>query len=123
MFVLMLISALIIPVLLAVFGLCLFTNPPKKISDTVGYRTKLSCKNTEIWLFAQNYAGKLWFVLGIIMLVISAPVMFLFKAEDDGTICIVTAVVFVVQTVFFLISNAMIAKKLKQNFDENGNRL
>lgn len=65
----------IIPLLLVFIGFLMFKKPPKKINWSIGYRTRKSMVNEKVWKFANQYTGKLWIKIGIIMFIIS---LFLF---------------------------------------------
>jgi len=66
-----LICLLLTPVLTSGLGLAWYKNPPKEIDHYAGYRTKRAMKNTETWIYAQKYAGKLWTITGIPTLILT----------------------------------------------------
>lgn len=68
---------LIMPVLLIIFGILFKNEPPREINKTFGYRTKLSMKNQKNWDLAQKMLGKIWFKLGIFLLIVSGGGMLL----------------------------------------------
>ena len=41
---------------------------PKKINHIYGYRTAMSMKSNETWVFAHPYFGKWWFTIGLFLL-------------------------------------------------------
>ena len=61
----------IIPVLILILGIWMYKYPPKKINWLIGYRTFKSMKNKEMWDFAHKYCGKLWMLLGLIMIILT----------------------------------------------------
>ena len=67
----MLTMDLMIPVIMIVFGKLFTKTAPKEINVVFGYRTDMSMKNKDTWKFAHQYCGRLWFVLGVIMSVLS----------------------------------------------------
>ena len=73
--IVMLIMDLIVPIAMIGFGKMFVNRPPKNINDLFGYRTAMSMKNRDTWEFAHRYCGKLWFRLGLVLLVISVPLL------------------------------------------------
>ena len=71
----MLCMVILMPVTMIIFGRCWQKRPPRKINDLYGYRTAMSMKSQETWDFAHRYFGKLWFILGLILLPLSAAAM------------------------------------------------
>ena len=67
----------LIPILIMIVGLIMFKYPPKKINIFVGYRTKKSMKNEKAWKKANQYCGKIWMLMGLIMVFVSI-LLFLF---------------------------------------------
>ena len=74
--VFMLIMNLIIPFTMIGFGNYYVKQAPKEINYISGYRTKMSMKNEDTWKFAHNYCGKLWRIIGCMLLMPSAYAMF-----------------------------------------------
>ncbi len=96
----MLVMNLIIPVIMTGFGWYFLKGKPEKINHIVGYRTKLSMKNQDTWRFAHQYCGKLWFVLGLILLILTPLIMVLGLKLDNnidygGIICTVQVILLV----------------------------
>ena len=95
-----LVMNLIIPVVMTGFGWYFLKGKPEKINHIVGYRTKLSMKNQDTWRFAHQYCGKLWFVLGLILLILTPLIMVLGLKLDNnidygGIICTVQVILLV----------------------------
>ena len=116
----MLIMALLIPVSMIVFGRIFSKNAPKEINTAFGYRTKRSMMNMETWKFAHAYIGKLWFVYGIILSLLTVIVMLFVIGEDANTVGTVGTILVIVQ--MFPMIGAIIPTEnaLKKNFDEYG---
>ncbi len=96
----MLVMNLIIPVIMTGFGWYFLKGKPEKINHIVGYRTKLSMKNQDTWRFAHQYCGKLWFILGLILLILTPLIMVLGLKLDNnidygGIICTVQVILLV----------------------------
>lgn len=64
-------SNIIIPVIMIVSGITFFLIPPKKINSFYGYRTRRSMQNNETWEFAHKFSGKIMFIVGILLLIVS----------------------------------------------------
>lgn len=60
----------------SVLGKYFLKNAPKEINAAFGYRTSMSMKNRDTWVFAHNYCGKIWFFGGLILLPVSTIVMY-----------------------------------------------
>ena len=96
----MLIMNLLIPFIMTGFGWYFLKGRPKEINHIVGYRTKLAMKNQDTWRFAHQYCGKLWFILGLILLILTPIGMILgLKLDTDidygGIICTVQVIVII----------------------------
>ena len=118
----MLIMDLLIPLTMIGFGRYFIKNAPKEINSVFGYRTTMSMKNKDTWNFAHRFCGKLWFVLGVILLPVSTiPLLFVFGKSVDiiGT---VGGIISFVQ--LFPLFGSIIPTEiaLKRTFDKNGNR-
>lgn len=79
-------SVLVIPIMMIVFGYLFIKKPPKKINGAYGYRTSMSIKNQELWDFAHQYFGKLWFRCGWILFMITILLMFFLTKMGEKVI-------------------------------------
>ena len=61
----------IIPMLITLIGFLMYKRPPKKVNWFVGYRTRKSMKNEKVWEKANRYCGKLWIIIGLIMIIVT----------------------------------------------------
>ena len=85
----MLIMDLLLPFTMIGFGKYFLKTAPKNINTEFGYRTSMSMKNKDTWIFAHKYCGKIWFISGLIMLPLSVIVMmFVFGGLENvvGTV-------------------------------------
>lgn len=120
--ILMFFSCLLVPGVLMSFGSALRKNAPGQINALFGYRTALSMKNRDTWEFANTYWGKLAWKWGLWMLIgTTAALLAVFFASED-VVYIVSTIVCCVQVVLILATIPIVERKLKQEFDENGNR-
>lgn len=117
------IMCLLIPAVMILFGKMFLKSAPKDINFVFGYRTAMSMKNRDTWDFAHKHCGKLWVRLGLILIPVSIiPMIFVFGKNKDvigGLGCIIS----LVETAVLIISIFPTEKALKENFDENGNRI
>ena len=118
----MLCTVLLVPLIMLFFGLYFKNKSPKEINSLFGYRTTMSMKNKDTWEFAHHYCGRLWLVLGIIMLPLSVIPMLFFINQDIDVVGIAGGIIEGIQVVVLLISIFPTEKALKKTFDENGNR-
>jgi len=68
-----------IPFLLIIPGLSFLIFPPKKINYIYGYKTKRSMRNMETWKEAHLYSGKLLSVFGILFLILTYILPFMYS--------------------------------------------
>lgn len=47
----------------------MFRHCPEEINSIFGYRTKRSMKSIDAWKFANDYCGRLWQKIGLILIV------------------------------------------------------
>lgn len=116
----MLAVILLMPLTMIIFGRHFMYNPPKDINGSYGYRTSMSMKSRETWDFAHRYFGKLWFILGLILLPLSAAAMLFLLGKSVGTIGNASIVIMAVQLVFVIFPIFPTEAALKRNFDSNG---
>lgn len=116
----MLAVILLMPLTMIIFGRHFMHNPPKDINGSYGYRTSMSMKSRETWDFSHRYFGKLWFILGLILLPLSAAAMLFLLGKSVGTIGNASIVIMAVQLVFVIVPIFPTEAALKRNFDFNG---
>jgi uncharacterized membrane protein len=106
-----------------VFGQIFSKKSPKEINIYFGYRTSMSRKNMDTWNFAHNYFGKLWRLMGIILLPLSILTMiFCVNDKTNNVIGLYTIIILIIQTFVMIFSIFLTEKELKKVFDENGDR-
>ena len=118
--VFILIVVLLIPVVMIGFGRLFMNRAPKKINSIFGYRSKRSMQNEETWAFAHHYIGKLWFVIGFVLIPVSAaPLLFMIGGDYD-TVGVTGAAVMGVQMIVLIVSILLTERALKKHFDPVG---
>lgn len=118
----MLCIELLTPLLMIGFGKYFFKHAPKDINGIFGYRTTMSMKNKDTWIFAHTYCGKLWYVGGLLLLPISLSVMLAVIGKTENTIGIVGAALCFAQLILLVGAIIPTERALRKNFDRNGNR-
>ncbi len=112
---------LLIPVIMILAGWCMEKHPPKKINGWIGYRTGRSMKNRQTWIFAHQYAGKLWRRWGLAMLLLSAAVHIPFLNAGEEALGVLCIFVTLIQSALLIGSILPVERALEKNFDEAGN--
>ena len=113
---------LVIPLTMMILGRHFMHNPPKEINGSYGYRTSMSMKSRETWDFAHRYFGRLWFILGLILLPLSAAAMLFLLGESVKAIGNSSLIIMGVQLLFLIIPIFPTERALKKNFDRFGFR-
>lgn len=111
---------LLIPIIMTIAGNSMRLGKFKTINSIVGYRTRRSMKNQQTWDYAHRECGLLWRRWGSTMLVLTVIAMLLFMGEDTDHIGVVGSVITVLQMIPLFLSIAIVEKKLREKFDENG---
>lgn len=118
----MFIISLLMPLTMIFFGGKFGKAAPENINSFYGYRTAMSMKNRDTWVFAHRHMGRLWKKGGIVLLILSVPAMLIPMGSDTETIGLYGLVVVGVQLVVMLVPIFMTEAALKRNFDKYGRR-
>lgn len=118
----MLICNLLLPMIMIIAGRMMWKHPPKEINSIYGYRTKLSRMNQDTWKFAHEYCGRLWWKLGVIMLVPTILIFIPFIHDSAGTIGTIGLIPCVMQCIVMIISVVFTEFALKRTFTDDGKR-
>lgn len=119
----MILMELIIPFTMIGFGKYFIKNPPKEINSVFGYRTPMSTKNKDTWIFAHKYCGKVWYRIGLILLVLTIIPMIFIIGKSVDEIGKVGGIIVGIQLVCIILSIIPTEVALRKNFDKNGKRL
>ena len=117
-----LISDLLVPVIQIVAGWMLWKHCPRSINNVLGYRTKWSKKNQDTWTFANEYCGRMWWKVGLGLLVLTVAVHIPFYGADEDTIGNLCLIVTWVQLAVLIGSVFPTERALKRTFNEDGTR-
>ncbi len=79
-------------------------------------------KNDDTWQFAHEYCGRIWWKIGLIMLIPTVIVHIPFYNSDENVIGIVATIVMIIQLVALLVSIIPTELALKRTFNDNGIR-
>jgi uncharacterized membrane protein len=113
----------ILPLAMIVIGIIFYNRPPKNINFIFGYRTDLSMKNQKTWAFAHHLLGKIWMIMGSILLPIMCVPMFFVMRASESTIGILGAVLASISIFPLVISIFPVEKALEKNSHENGKEI
>lgn len=119
----MLVSDLLIPGMMILFGWLFLNRPPKEINSFYGYRTSMSTKNKDTWDFAHQYFGRLWYRAGWILLPLTAAAMLSVLGKGDGVVGICGGIICGIQCIFMIGMILPTERALRRNFDKNGKRI
>lgn len=114
---------MLIPFTMLGFGKYFIKNTPKEINMVFGYRTTRSMKNKDTWEFAHSYCGKLWLRIGVIMFILSVIAMLFVIGNNVNDIGTFGGILCGIQIVFLIGSIFSVERAIKNNFDEQGNRI
>lgn len=108
-----------IPFLMIILGRFMWKHCPKERNGVIGYRTKKSMKNNETWKFGNEYCGRLWYRIGLILLIPSIVVLIPFFKSSDEKIGTVSIILLGIQLVFLVGTIIPTERALKEKFSEN----
>ena len=81
----------------------------------------MSMKNQDTWVFAHHYCGKIWYICGLILLVVSLIVLLLVMGKSNDAIGNVGGILCVFQMIPLVGSIIPTEIALRKNFDKYGN--
>lgn len=115
-YIIFLITDLLLPTLMIIFGLLFLYKPPKTINYLYGYRTKRSMISQESWDYAHQYFGKIWFPLGVIVLILTIVAFIFLYNQDEDTIGVVGTIIMFIQLIPLFVSVFITERALKRKF-------
>ena len=119
---LMVLSCLLTPAIMIIFGAYFKKGKPEEINIAFGYRSSMSMKNHDTWKFAHVYCGKLWYWQGLILLPLSLIAMLFVIGGDEKMVGGLGGIVICVQVVPLLGSIYFVEKALRKHFYKDGSR-
>lgn len=120
MYIFLFVCSLLTPLTMILLGKKWSKNPPKDISNISGYRTTMSMLNQDTWSYAHKYYGKLNFVLGIVLIIVTIAFMICVRQLPDFE-AFVTCLVFL-QLLIMIFTIAATEIKLNKVFTKTGRR-
>ncbi len=118
-----LITTLILPALILFFGLNFSKKgAPKDIDGHSGFRSRRATKSWDAWVFTHKLAGRIWTLMGIIMLPVSVVIMLFSIKLPVELINIFGSFLFGIQGFAFVGSVIHIEMQIKKNFNDFGVR-
>ena len=118
----MLICDLLIPAIMLTAGRMMWKHCPKNINGIMGYMTIRSMKNMDTWKFAHAYCGRLWWKLGVIMLIPSVLIHIPFYQSNEKTIGLIGGILITIQCIVLIMAIFPTESALKQTFNDDGTR-
>lgn len=122
MFWFVLICDLLVPLAMVGGGYFMWRHTPDEPDSLVGYRTIRSMQNRDTWRFANTYAGRLWFWVGLVTLIPSAAVHIPFAGSTEDTLGYLTLAVVFVQLLVMCFTIPIVEAAICRTFDDNGAR-
>ena len=113
-----LVCDLIIPLTMLVGGLIMWKHCPGRMSRILGYRSERSMKSEAAWRFANVDCGKRWFVIGLVMTVLSIIAHILLYSAGEDAVSNASLVIMALETAALFISLIPTERALKQRFGE-----
>ena len=77
-------SILLLPIIMILCGILMYKCPIKR-NRIVGYRTSITLKNDKTWKYANKLMGKIWLIIGLLLLLISTTIILLFSNSKNIT--------------------------------------
>lgn len=119
----LLITDLLLPVFLIIYGSIYVKKTPTDRNGTNGYKTARSRLSQETWEFANHYSARIGRVVGWVLLILSAAAMLFVFGKDSAAVSNFGVGILFAQLVVLLFSILPPTEAaLKKNFDENGSR-
>ena len=118
----MLFFCFLTPAIMIGFGSYFKKGKPEEINIAFGYRSSMSMKNQDTWLFAHLYCGKLWYILGWILFPLSLTAMLCVIGREENVVGGVSGIIILVQVVPLLGTIYFVEKALKKHFHKDGSR-
>lgn len=112
----MMVSNCLIPITMIIAGRFLWRHYPKDINSVIGYRTKRSMRNEETWKFGNEYLGRLWYRIGLIILLPSILVLIPLASSSENRIGTVSLCLIIVQLILLVGSIIPTEIALKKSF-------
>lgn len=118
-----LITDLIVPVLVLLFGIHYSKNgAPKNIEGHSGFRSRRATKSWDAWVFTHKLAGKIWKIAGIIMIPVTVVMMAFAIKFSVEMLTYYGSIIFAIQGFAFVATIIYVESQIKKNFNDYGVR-
>ena len=118
----MLVSAMLIPATMLLFGRLFQTRPPQEINNLYGYRTARSMQNADTWRFAHVYCGKIWVRCGAAAAAVTVLAFAFLFGRGVQLVGFIGGGLVWLQSLLLVATILPVERRLKRTFDENGLR-
>ena len=118
----MLVSALLIPATMLLFGRLFQTRPPQEINNLYGYRTARSMQNADTWRFAHAYCGRVWVRCGAAAAAVTVLTFAFLFGRGVQPVGLIGGGLVWLQSLLLAATILPVERRLKRTFDENGLR-
>ena len=116
------ICSLLVPVIVIITGRMMWKHYPKNVNGLIGYRTTLSMRNIDTWKFANEYCGRLWYRMGLLMLIFSIIICLLFFKASYNTAFMASLILIAIQCIILVATIFPTENALKREFPEEETR-
>ena len=101
----MIYSILLLPIVMILCGILMYKCAMTR-NHMVGYRTLITLKNDKIWKYANKLMGKIWLIIGLLLLLISASIILLFNSSRNiiliFSVCIGIEIIIMIIPIIFV---------------------
>lgn len=118
----MLACDLIVPGIMVLAGWMMWKHCPQDINVAYGYRTLRSMRNMDTWKFAHAHCGRLWWKLGLALVIPSILIHIPFFKSGKELVSAVSMIIMAVQTAILVASIFPTEAALKRTFNDDGTR-
>ena len=116
------ICSLLVPVIVIITGRMMWKHYPKNVNGLIGYKTTLSMRNIDTWKFANEYCGRLWYRIGLLMLIFSIIICLLFFKASYNTAFKASLILIAIQCIILVATIFPTENALKREFPEEETR-
>jgi len=116
---------LFMPLMMLGIGFLFARNAPKEINYMFGYRTSMSMKNQDTWTFAHLHCGRVWRIVGLILLPLTVAAMLvclLVAGSEESSVGLYGSIIMGVQTAVLIASIFPTEAALRKTFHKDGTR-
>ena len=117
-----LVCDLLVPLIMIGFGWRFMKKPPKDINGAYGYRTSMSMKNQDTWDFAHRTCGRVWLIVGCVMLPLAVLAWTQTPSHSVGDAAVWSVGIEALEAVALILTIIPVELALNKEFDKSGVR-